>query len=516
VTVTVDRVDGAGSDERLRFEVADTGIGIDTEKLAALFEPFSQADATTTRRYGGTGLGLCISKQLVELMDGEIGCASEPGVGSRFWFTLPYEPGVGLEADLMGNDLTGARVLVVDGDAADRETTQTTLASWAIRPESAADGATALRLLRAAAEAGRPFETALIAARLPDTDGLALAREIGDVPALRSTRLIMVVSSPIEAAAADAAGVDAQIAKPIRPSRLYNQLLATLHRTPAGQAAIAATASTAGVLAGDGCRVLVVEDNEINQFAALRLLTSFGLVVDVAANGREAITMTGRTEYSSVFMDCQMPDVDGYTATRVIRRREEQSGRHTPIIALTAHALEGDREKCMSAGMDDYLSKPLRRQTIQDVLGRLPEFRPPGPAVADPACEVFDPAPLQEIGDPETEVALATMFLDQSADRLPAMREAIASDDAERLHGLAHGLKGSAATIGATRMSEIARALCEIAAAGQTSGALDLHHELSDALAQTRAMLGGHITRATSSRTLDSMTTRPAWPRRSW
>ncbi|HEX3974639.1 MAG TPA: PAS domain S-box protein [Solirubrobacteraceae bacterium] len=497
VTVTVDLIDGAGSDVQLRFAVADTGIGIDTETLAALFEPFSQADATTTRRYGGTGLGLCISRQLVELMDGEIGCGSEPGVGSRFWFTLPYEPGVGQEADLKGNDLTGARVLVVDGDAPDRETTQTTLASWAIHPETAGDGATALRLLRAAAEAGRPFETALIAARLPDTDGLALVREIGDVPALRSTRLIMVVSSPVEAAAADAAGIDAQVAKPIRPSRLYNQLLATLHRTPAGQTAIAATTAAVGVLAGDGCQVLVVEDNEINQFAALRLLRSFGLVVDVAANGREAITMTGRTEYSAVFMDCQMPDVDGYTATRVIRRREEQTGRHTPIIALTAHALDGDREKCMSAGMDDYLSKPLRRQTIQDVLGRLPEFQPTGPAVADAVCEVFDPAPLQEIGDPETEVALATMFLDQSADRLPAMREAIAFEDAERLHGLAHGLKGSAATIGATRMSEIAKTLCEIAAAGQTSGAMDLHAELSDALAQTRAVLGGHISRAT-------------------
>ena len=400
------RGDGHGDSRRrrrratsaLRFEVADTGIGIDTEKLAALFEPFSQADATTTRRYGGTGLGLCISKQLVELMGGEIGCASEPGVGSRFWFTLPYEPGVGLEADLMGNDLTGARVLVVDGDAADRETSQTTLASWAIHPETAADGATALRLLRAAAEAGRPFETALIAARLPDTDGLALVREIGDVPALRSTRLIMVVSSPVEAAAADAAGVDAQVAKPIRPSRLYNQLLATLHRTAAGQAAIAATRlRRRPSVAGDGCRVLVVEDNEINQFAAMRLLRSFGLVVDVAANGREAITMTGRTEYSAVFMDCQMPDVDGYTATRVIRRREEQTGRHTPIIALTAHALEGDREKCLSAGMDDYLSKPLRRQTIQDVLGRLPEFRPAGPA--SPACRLRGVRPGAAAGD---------------------------------------------------------------------------------------------------------------------
>jgi two-component system, sensor histidine kinase and response regulator len=308
------------------------------------------------------------------------------------------------------------------------------------------------------------------------------------------------VSSPVEAAAADAVGVDAQVAKPIRPSRLYNQLLTTLHRAGAGagQPAIAATvaAPMAGVLAGDGCRVLVVEDNEINQFAATRLLRSFGLIVDVAANGREAITMTGRTEYSAVFMDCQMPDVDGYTATRVIRRREAPTGRHTPIVALTAHALEGDREKCLSVGMDDYLSKPLRRQTIQDVLGRLPEFQPA--EAAETASEVFDPAPLQEIGDPETEAALATMFLDQSAERLPAMHEAIASDDPDRLHGLAHGLKGSAATVGATRMSEIAKALCDIASAGRTAGGLELHAELTDALAQTRAALGGLTSRATA------------------
>jgi CheY-like chemotaxis protein/HPt (histidine-containing phosphotransfer) domain-containing protein len=311
----------------------------------------------------------------------------------------------------------------------------------------------------------------------------------------------MVVCSPAEAAAADAAGVHAQVAKPIRPSRLYNQLLATLHRPGTGQHVIAAPDSepAPGVLAGDGSRVLVVEDNEINQFAAIRLLRSFGLIVDVAGNGREAITMTGATEYTAVFMDCQMPDVDGYTATRVIRRREEQTGRHTPIIALTAHALDGDREKCLAAGMDDYLAKPLRRHTIEDVLGRLPEFRPAGAgALSETASELFDPAPLHEIGDPETEVALATLFLDQSAARLPAMHEAIVCDDSDRLHGLAHGLKGSAATVGAIRMSEIARQLCEIAAAGRTSGALELHAELSDALSQTRAVLGGHISRVTA------------------
>ena len=193
-----------------------------------------------------------------------------------------------------------------------------------------------------------------------------------------------------------------------------------------------------------------------------------------------------------------MPDVDGYTATRVIRRREQQTDRHTPIIALTAHALEGDREKCLAAGMDDYLSKPLRRQSIRDVLARLPQLRPAGAPALAATGDVFDPAPLQEIGDPETEGTLANMFLDQCAERLTAMHDAIADDDPDRLHGLAHGLKGSAATVGATRMSEIAKALCEIASAGATEGTLELHAGLTHALAQTRTALGGVINRATA------------------
>ena len=494
VTVTITVGDGADNEPELRFEVADTGIGIDTERLAVLFEPFSQADATTTRRYGGTGLGLCISKQLVELMGGTIGCESEPGLGSRFWFTLPYVPGAGLESDVLVSDLTGTRMLIVDGDAADRRALESSLASWGISPDSAADGPRALQLLRHAAESGRPFAAALITVALPGMDGVELVRRIKDIPALRATRLLLAVTSPSEVAGADVSGVDGHLAKPIRPSRLYNQLLATLHKGRSGQPVIGAAAESGGPAGGTGLRVLVAEDNEVNQFAAIRLLRTFGLTVDVAANGREAITLTGRTDYAAVFMDCQMPDVDGYTATRVIRRREEQSGRHTPIIALTAHALDGDREKCLAAGMDDYLAKPLRRQSVRDVLDRLAEPGPDGRDANAPA--VFDPAPLQEIGDPETEVALATMFLDQSAQRLPAIRTAIAAEDAEALHGLAHGLKGSSATVGATRMSEIAKQLCDVAAAGETSAALALHADLTDALAQTSAALNGLISRA--------------------
>jgi two-component system sensor histidine kinase/response regulator len=498
VTVTVGLADGPRGERQLAFEVSDTGIGIDAEQLAGLFEPFSQADATTTRRYGGTGLGLCISKQLVELMDGLIGAESEPGVGSRFWFTLPYVPAVGLEADVLGRDLTGTRVLVVEGDARDRQAVESSLASWGISPDGATDDRSAVALLRRAAETGRPFEAAIITMDLPGMGGLELVQRIKAAPALRSTRLIMMVSSPAEAMEADAAEVDGLVGKPVRSSRLYNQLLTALHKTRGGQPALtAATPAPAGASgAQDSVRVLVAEDNEVNQFAAIRLLRSFGFTVEVAANGREAITMTGRAEYAAVFMDCQMPDVDGYTATRVIRRREQQTGRHTPIIALTAHALDGDRERCLAAGMDHYLSKPLRRQTIEDVLRCLPELRPGG---ADaPAGDVFDPAPLHEIGDPETEVALATMFLDQSAARLPALRHAIDADDPQRLHGIAHGLKGSAATVGATRMSEIAKELCDIAAAGQTDGALELHKRLTDALAQTSTALNELISRATT------------------
>jgi two-component system, sensor histidine kinase and response regulator len=498
VTVTVDLADGPGSSQLVRFEVADTGIGIAPERLTHLFQAFSQADATTTRRYGGTGLGLCISKQLVELMDGEIDCESQPGVGSRFWFTIPYEPGAGLEAEAAGSDLTGTRVLVVDPVAEDRRRLESILASWGISPDSTHDGHSALRLLRRAAETGRPYETALIEAHLPEMHGLELVARIKAVPALRSTRLIMIGSSPVEAVdAVDgvAAGIETQLTKPVRPSRLYNELLRTVNRPSVGADVIAKAESTESA---GGPRVLVAEDNEVNQFAAVRLLSALGFSVDVAANGREAITMTGRVAYAAVFMDCQMPEVDGYTATKVIRRRDADK-RRTPIIALTAHALEGDREKCLRAGMDDYLTKPLRLRTLQTLVGRIPGLAPGNDAPPQQPDSFFDPAPLREIGDPETEAALAVMFLDQAAERIPALQAAIDGQDAERVHRLAHGLKGSAATVGAVRMSELSRDLCELAAGGVTATAAEIHTELAEALSATSTALSGYIESITAA-----------------
>jgi two-component system, sensor histidine kinase and response regulator len=495
VTVGMEQV-AAGNGEQLRIEVADTGIGIDPARLPSLFAPFSQADATTTRRYGGTGLGLCISKQLVELMGGRIGAHSAPGEGSRFWFTVPYEPGAGFGTEMLGSDLTGSRVLVVDDVAADRQAMERRLTAWGISPDSAFDALSALRQLRRATETGRPFEAALIDLSMPEMNGLELARAVKAVPALRSTRLILVTASPVPAAEAEAAGIEAQLVKPVRQSRLYDQLVTILHKDRAAPALVPAPASDPATSGTHRGHVLLVEDNQVNQFAAVRLLQTLGFRVDVASNGRQAIGMTARTKYAAVFMDCQMPDVDGYTAARVIRRRERHTDHHLPIIALTAHALDGDRQKCLDAGMDDYVAKPLRVQTIKMLIDRIPSLgagEPPTPATTDDG-EVFDPSPLAEIGDPHTESMLVTMFVDQASERLPALAGAIAAGDGERLHSVAHVLKGSAATVGAIRMSELSRQLCELGEAEPLSpAAADLHRRLVDALAHTSAAMNAYV-----------------------
>ncbi|MGH2889357.1 MAG: response regulator, partial [Solirubrobacteraceae bacterium] len=491
VTVSVG-IDGAG---RMRFEVADTGIGIAPERLDDLFQPFSQGDATTTRRYGGTGLGLCISKQLVELMGGEIGCDSAPGEGARFWFTLPHEPGTGPESKPGGADLTGTRVLVVDHVASERRALEECLASWGISPDSALDGPAALRLLRRAAQTGRPYEAALIELHLPGMGGLELARLITAEPALRSTRLIAIGSSDAGSPPARAAGIDSELATPVRPSRLYNELLRGLRRRATATELPAATELHNEALGRP--RVLVAEDNEVNQFAAVRLLSALGLEVDVAANGAEAIALTERADYAAVFMDCQMPGVDGYVATRAIRDREGNA-RHTPIIAVTAHALRGDRQRCLDAGMDDYVAKPLRLGTLQELIRRIPELTGEPEPGRTPDESVFDPAPLRELGDPQTEAALAVMFLDQVSERLPALAGAIRAADGVRLRELAHGLKGSAATVGAIRISELSRALCELAehgSIGEDGAAAEIHGRLSAAFDATSIALGDYLHR---------------------
>ena len=375
----------------LRFAVADTGIGMTPEERTQLFQPFSQADSSTTRRYGGTGLGLAISKRLVELMGGEIGVESEPGKGSTFWFTVRLGTStLSRLADPAAADLHGKRVLVVDDNETNRQIVHYQITSWGMLNGGVADAPSALTALREAQRRGVPYDVALLDMDMPGMDGLELAQAIKADPALAAIKLVMLASSNPgerkEEVVPWHAAIDAFLTKPVRQSQLYHSLVlvlsgsanqrppttegaATGESRPHAASAIEARAQEAPI----GGRVLVVEDNIVNQRVAVRMLEKQGYRADAAANGREAVDALARRPYDLVLMDCQMPEMDGYAATAEIRRRERERGattRHTPIIAMTAHALEGDAQKCLAAGMDDYIPKPVTVQHVEAILMR--------------------------------------------------------------------------------------------------------------------------------------------------
>jgi CheY-like chemotaxis protein len=393
--VAGDRV--AGDRVELRVEVEDSGIGITPETRDHIFEEFTQADASTTRRFGGTGLGLAISRRLVELMGGEIGVESEPGSGSRFWFVLRLPLDTAPEAPGPPRaDVSGLRVLVVDDNPVNRRVLFEQLAYGDVRARMTASGDEALEALREARAAGRPFQLALLDLMMPGMDGEQLARTIRSDPDLADTVLVLLssVGHPGDARRFAAAGFSGYLTKPIRPSQLLDALamvwgrrqegecipLVTRHtvrdaeRSRAGaQSVIAARAGRMGVRG----RVLVVEDNVVNQRVAAKMLEALGCAADVAADGREALEKLARHSYDLVLMDGQMPEMNGFEATREIRRREERDGGHVPIVAMTAHALEGDRDRCLEAGMDDYLAKPVSVGALERALQRWVEAAEP-------------------------------------------------------------------------------------------------------------------------------------------
>ena len=305
---------------------------------------------------------MAISKQLVELMGGEIGAQSTLGQGSTFWFTLPYEPGAAVEAERRVADLTGVRVLIVDEPDTHRRILARQTARWGMSSDTADGGAQALTLLHRAANAGQPYAVAIIDKQMADMDGLTLVAAIKASPQLRGVRLIMVRSSASGAAEIRAAGVDAQLTKPVTQGTLQQQLANVLGRAPQPPEPRREPPARAAAVPS-GLPLLIVDDNEVSAFTAEKMLATLGYTVELAQGGQDAIEMTDHQHYAAVFMDCQMPVIDGYAATAAIRDREANT-RHTTIIAMTAHAIEGDREKCLAAGMDDYIAKPLRMDDL--------------------------------------------------------------------------------------------------------------------------------------------------------
>ena len=365
------------------FEIHDTGIGITEARRTAIFEPFTQADGTTTRKYGGTGLGLAICKQLAELMGGQIGVESEAGKGATFWFTAFFEQqdvevasltGTGLKSAEVLNrlDIAGTRILVVDDNETNRKLMTTLLNTWGCRYESAGGAEAALKLLSEAAEQHDPFRVALLDQAMPDIDGSELGRRIKADPKLKSTLLVIVTSLGRrgDAALLEKIGFAGYLTKPVRQAQLFDCIACVLMRA-AGKLPETAivTRHTAAEVAHRSARILLAEDNVINQKIAQSLLAKLGRRADVVVNGREALRALELINYDIVLMDCQMPEMDGFQATGAIRDPKSQVLNHrVPIIALTANAVQGDREQCIAAGMDDYLSKPVKKDELAGIL----------------------------------------------------------------------------------------------------------------------------------------------------
>ncbi len=364
--------EGAQAGTRVRFEVKDTGIGISPESIGRLFSSFTQVDSSASRRFGGTGLGLAICRRLVEAMRGKIGVESRPGEGSVFWFELPLPRIDARPAPAGGRVALPRRALVVDDIAINREVLQKMLAAWDIAVEACEDAPAALASLRRARAEGRGFDVLLTDLRMPGVSGVELVREVRQDPALASLRAIILSSVPLSEAQTDvdALRLDAFILKPVRQTALL-EALRDLNAPRAASSGAPGREAPPAALPPDArrMRILVAEDNNVNRLVAVSMLERRGHLVDVAANGREALQALERFPYDLVFMDVQMPEMDGCEATRAIRALPTEAAR-VPIIALTASAMKGDAEMCLGAGMDDYLAKPITRDAVVAMLGK--------------------------------------------------------------------------------------------------------------------------------------------------
>jgi len=462
---------------KLRFAVSDTGIGIRREMFERLFAPFSQADGSTTRKYGGTGLGLTISKRLAEMMGGEIGVESEEGRGATFWFTIVLEkqpPGSAAPSEPMA-DISGTRVLVVDDHQPSRMLAGMLLRNWNCRCDEACDGESALAEIQQAFWSGDPYSVVLIDMQMPGMDGEELARRIRLNGDFDSLRMIMLTSLGLrgEAARAEKLGLAAYLTKPVRHWHLHDAIaLALGQKSP--EDSLPKKMITKHSIAESRksrSRILVVEDNPINQSVTLTALNRFGFRSDAVADGREAIKALADNPYDLVLMDCQMPEMDGYEATRRIRRGEAGIGNaDIPIIAMTANALKGDRDKCLEAGMDDYLSKPVQIKALEEVLEyRLQKRKDSRQSAAEdlpvdsvPEARgdrpVFDEEVFREQvpGDSSFIRLLLSRFIEDLPKQVDRLENSILEGDIQKIQLQAHTIKGASATVAAEMLRDSA------------------------------------------------------------
>ena len=479
VTVTVTLEEESEGDALLCFAVRDTGIGITPEARERIFDCFSQADNSTTRKYGGTGLGLAIARQLSELMGGRIGVDSVPEKGSTFWYTARLRK-QGNEAQPIlpaRTSLEGLKVLIVDDNSTNLSILHHQVSSWGMRADLADNALQGLKMLRAACRRG-PYDLAILDMLMPGMDGIQLARAISADTSLAGVRLLMLTSVGQYGDTEEArqAGVDCYLNKPVRQSRLFNAIAGLMGIS--GNALRDAPRKTAGTAAGwRSAQILLVEDNPVNQDVGTAMLESLGCTVTIANNGAEALEAMTGGHFDLVFMDCQMPVMDGYEATRLLRQRERSAPAGTPariVIALTAHAMEGDRELCLAAGMDDYLSKPFNQEQLKAILerwcpkGAAQEALPTAAAAStEPSSPVttLDPNALASIralqreGGPDILGKAIGTYLTTSPVLLQGLQEAVASGDAGGVQKAAHTLKSSSATLGAQALADLCKTM---------------------------------------------------------
>ncbi len=446
----------------LQFTVSDTGIGIPSEKQWQIFGAFVQADASTTRRFGGTGLGLTISAQLVELMGGRIWVASEPGKGSSFHFVAHFQRPLHAPAvPPSSGTLRGLRVLVVDDNAVNRTILSEVLTSWDMKPTAVEDAGRGLAAMRAAVDEGWPFQLVLTDAMMPGVDGFAFAQQVSADPRLAGVKLMMLTSAGIHASRERTTGhgIVAQLLKPVKQSDLLDAIATAFD---AGQAA--PTIELAPLKApARPLRILVAEDNATNQKLVVTLLQQEGHQVVTTWNGREAVQKAREERFDVVLMDLQMPEMGGLEATAAIRAYEKDTGGHVPIIAMTAHAMAGDRERAIAAGMDSYVSKPLRPDDLIAAIERV------APA---PAPHGFDVAALlRDFNGKKPLVAdVASVFLADAPTMVQTLRTAVDRRDPGAIAAAAHAIKGSAGLFSRGPAFETARSLEHSARRGELGG----------------------------------------------